>query len=68
MQDAALRLKTLLEQLLGAPLPVRLRAWDGSEAGPPVPPPSSYAIAAQSADSCGSRGSWGSLERGSPVI
>ncbi|GAB2950118.1 cyclopropane-fatty-acyl-phospholipid synthase family protein [Streptomyces pseudoechinosporeus] len=38
MQDAALRLKTLLEQLLGAPLPVRLRAWDGSEAGPPGAP------------------------------
>lgn len=38
MQDAALRLETLLEQLLGAPLPVRLRAWDGSEAGPPGAP------------------------------
>ncbi|OAH14167.1 SAM-dependent methyltransferase [Streptomyces jeddahensis] len=38
MQDAALRLKTLLEQLLGAPLPVRVRAWDGSEAGPPGAP------------------------------
>ncbi|NGO14399.1 class I SAM-dependent methyltransferase [Streptomyces sp. HC44] len=38
MQDAALRLKTLLEQLLGVPLPVRLRAWDGSEAGPPSAP------------------------------
>ncbi|MFC4467003.1 class I SAM-dependent methyltransferase [Streptomyces xiangluensis] len=38
MQDAALRLKTLLEQLLGVPLPVRLRAWDGSEAGPPGAP------------------------------
>ncbi|MER6130894.1 class I SAM-dependent methyltransferase [Streptomyces sp. NPDC001815] len=34
MQDAALRLKALTEQLLGAPLPVRIRAWDGSEAGP----------------------------------
>ncbi|WP_189602024.1 SAM-dependent methyltransferase [Streptomyces lateritius] len=34
MADAALRLTTLAEELLGAPLPVRLRAWDGSEAGP----------------------------------
>ncbi|MDQ0950297.1 cyclopropane-fatty-acyl-phospholipid synthase [Streptomyces phaeochromogenes] len=38
MQDAALRLKALMEQLLGAPLPVRIRAWDGSEAGPPEGP------------------------------
>lgn len=38
MQDAALRLKALMEQLLGAPLPVRIRAWDGSEAGPPESP------------------------------
>ncbi|MEU6374172.1 class I SAM-dependent methyltransferase [Streptomyces sp. NPDC046909] len=38
MADAALRLKTLLEQLLGAPLPVRIRAWDGSQAGPPDAP------------------------------
>lgn len=38
MADAALRLKTLLEQLLGAPLPVRIRAWDGSQAGPPGAP------------------------------
>ncbi|TPQ21912.1 SAM-dependent methyltransferase [Streptomyces sporangiiformans] len=38
MQDAALRLKTLVERLLGVPLPVRLRAWDGSEAGPPGAP------------------------------
>ncbi|MFJ2257499.1 class I SAM-dependent methyltransferase [Streptomyces sp. NPDC087844] len=38
MQDAALRLKALMEQLLGAPLPVRIRAWDGSEAGPPGTP------------------------------
>ncbi|MFE5486933.1 class I SAM-dependent methyltransferase [Streptomyces sp. NPDC056527] len=34
MADAALRLTTLAEDLLGAPLPVRLRAWDGSESGP----------------------------------
>ncbi|MFC7265421.1 class I SAM-dependent methyltransferase [Streptomyces lutosisoli] len=38
MQDAALRLKSLVEQLLGAPLPVRIRAWDGSVAGPPDAP------------------------------
>ncbi|MGW0845236.1 class I SAM-dependent methyltransferase [Streptomyces sp. NPDC002787] len=38
MQDAASRLKTLFEQMLGAPLPLRLRAWDGSEAGPPQAP------------------------------
>ncbi|MFD4376079.1 class I SAM-dependent methyltransferase [Streptomyces sp. NPDC058486] len=35
MADAAPRLATLAEDLLGSPLPVRLRAWDGSEAGPP---------------------------------
>ncbi|MEU6810831.1 cyclopropane-fatty-acyl-phospholipid synthase family protein [Streptomyces sp. NPDC046831] len=34
MADAAPRLKSLLEQALGAPLPVRIRAWDGSPAGP----------------------------------
>ncbi|GGS83005.1 SAM-dependent methyltransferase [Streptomyces griseoviridis] len=38
MADAALRLKSLVEQMLGAPLPVRVRAWDGSEAGPPGAP------------------------------
>ncbi|WP_200307507.1 class I SAM-dependent methyltransferase [Streptomyces adelaidensis] len=38
MQDAASRLKALLEQVVGAPLPVRLRAWDGSTAGPPEAP------------------------------
>ncbi|MGW0627311.1 class I SAM-dependent methyltransferase [Streptomyces sp. NPDC002758] len=38
MADAALRLKNLFEQLLGAPLPVRIRAWDGSQAGPPAGP------------------------------
>ena len=31
---AAQQLTTLLEQFLGGRLPVRLRAWDGSEAGP----------------------------------
>ncbi|MFJ6572006.1 class I SAM-dependent methyltransferase [Streptomyces sp. NPDC091292] len=38
MQDAALRLRNLAEQLIGARLPVRIRAWDGSEAGPPDGP------------------------------
>ncbi|WP_073949683.1 SAM-dependent methyltransferase [Streptomyces kebangsaanensis] len=38
MPDAALRLTRLLEQLLGTPLPVRIRAWDGSQAGPPGAP------------------------------
>ncbi|MFB7246170.1 SAM-dependent methyltransferase [Streptomyces populi] len=38
MQDAAPRLRSLVGQLLGAPLPLRVRAWDGSEAGPPAAP------------------------------
>ncbi|GAB2873079.1 cyclopropane-fatty-acyl-phospholipid synthase family protein [Streptomyces deserti] len=38
MPDAAPRLKGLVEQTLGAPLPVRIRAWDGSLAGPPGAP------------------------------
>ncbi|MGI5398470.1 class I SAM-dependent methyltransferase [Streptomyces sp. CA-135486] len=38
MGDAAMRLITLAEELLGAPFPVRVRAWDGSEAGPPGAP------------------------------
>ncbi|MEU0073192.1 cyclopropane-fatty-acyl-phospholipid synthase family protein [Streptomyces sp. NPDC006332] len=38
MPDAALRLQSLVEQLVGAPLPVRVRAWDGSQAGPPGAP------------------------------
>ncbi|WP_328621299.1 cyclopropane-fatty-acyl-phospholipid synthase family protein [Streptomyces sp. NBC_00354] len=38
MTDAAPRLATLAETLLGAPVPVRIRAWDGSEAGPPTGP------------------------------
>ncbi|WP_051854707.1 SAM-dependent methyltransferase [Streptomyces sp. NRRL B-1347] len=38
MQDAASRLKNIAEQVLGAQLPVRIRAWDGSEAGPPGAP------------------------------
>lgn len=35
---AADRLAALAGQLLGTPLPLRLRAWDGSEAGPPDGP------------------------------
>ena len=38
MADAAQRLKSLVEQLLGVPLPLRIRAWDGSQAGPPGAP------------------------------
>ncbi|UQX01467.1 cyclopropane-fatty-acyl-phospholipid synthase family protein [Streptomyces sp. RerS4] len=38
MTDAAPRLAALAETLLGAPVPVRIRAWDGSEAGPPTGP------------------------------
>ncbi|MGW3266855.1 class I SAM-dependent methyltransferase [Streptomyces sp. NPDC001056] len=38
MTDAASRLSSLAEQVLGAPLPVRLRAWDGSQDGPPGAP------------------------------
>ncbi|GAA2495517.1 cyclopropane-fatty-acyl-phospholipid synthase [Winogradskya humida] len=36
--STATKLLGLLESLLQAPLPVRLRAWDGSEAGPPEAP------------------------------
>ncbi|MEU9318550.1 cyclopropane-fatty-acyl-phospholipid synthase family protein [Streptomyces sp. NPDC048295] len=38
MADAALRLTALAEELLGEQLPVRIRAWDGSESGPPGAP------------------------------
>lgn len=38
MTDAAPRLAALAETLLGGPLPVRIRAWDGTEAGPPDGP------------------------------
>ncbi|MER7486382.1 cyclopropane-fatty-acyl-phospholipid synthase family protein [Streptomyces sp. NPDC126497] len=38
MPDAASRLKSHVEQLIGTPLPVRVRAWDGSQAGPPDAP------------------------------
>ena len=34
MAQAAGRLAALVSEVLGAPLPMRLRAWDGSEAGP----------------------------------
>ncbi|WP_236243561.1 cyclopropane-fatty-acyl-phospholipid synthase family protein [Streptomyces sp. CC228A] len=35
MSDTASRLAALAEDLTGVPLPLRVRAWDGSEAGPP---------------------------------
>ncbi|GGW29802.1 cyclopropane-fatty-acyl-phospholipid synthase [Streptomyces lucensis JCM 4490] len=38
MADAASRLTSVAEQLLGVPLPVRIRAWDGSQSGPPDAP------------------------------
>ncbi|MBL1101349.1 class I SAM-dependent methyltransferase [Streptomyces coffeae] len=38
MTDAAGRLAALAEEALGAPLPLRIRAWDHSEAGPPGTP------------------------------
>lgn len=38
MADAASRLRSLSERMLGAPLPLRIRAWDGSQAGPPGAP------------------------------
>ncbi|MDN3293134.1 cyclopropane-fatty-acyl-phospholipid synthase family protein [Streptomyces ficellus] len=38
MADAASRLTALAKDLLGHPLPMRIRAWDGSEAGPPDAP------------------------------
>ncbi|MFD9488363.1 class I SAM-dependent methyltransferase [Streptomyces sp. NPDC059991] len=38
MADAATRLTALAGKLLGEDLPVRVRAWDGSEAGPPGAP------------------------------
>ncbi|MFQ6854455.1 cyclopropane-fatty-acyl-phospholipid synthase family protein [Streptomyces sp. 35M1] len=38
MADAASRLTALAEELLAEPLPVRIRAWDGSESGPPDAP------------------------------
>ncbi|WP_431945737.1 class I SAM-dependent methyltransferase [Actinacidiphila sp. bgisy167] len=38
MADAAGRLTALAEQALGVPIPLRVRAWDGSETGPPGTP------------------------------
>ncbi|MFE7133156.1 class I SAM-dependent methyltransferase [Streptomyces sp. NPDC057638] len=38
MAHAASRLTGLVEELFGAPLPLRVRAWDGSESGPPGTP------------------------------
>ncbi|MFD4791947.1 class I SAM-dependent methyltransferase [Streptomyces anulatus] len=38
MADAASRLTALAEELLSEPLRVRIRAWDGSESGPPGAP------------------------------
>ncbi|MFH8789503.1 class I SAM-dependent methyltransferase [Streptomyces roseoverticillatus] len=38
MADAARRLTALAEEVLGAPLPLRIRAWDRSEYGPPGTP------------------------------
>ncbi|MEV4437922.1 cyclopropane-fatty-acyl-phospholipid synthase family protein [Streptomyces sp. NPDC049577] len=38
MAEAARRLTALAEEVLGAPLPVRIRAWDRSESGPPGTP------------------------------
>ncbi|MFF8674319.1 class I SAM-dependent methyltransferase [Streptomyces sp. NPDC015242] len=38
MADAAQRLQGLFAQVLDVPLPVRIRAWDGSQAGPPGAP------------------------------
>ncbi|MFI1764350.1 class I SAM-dependent methyltransferase [Streptomyces sp. NPDC020800] len=38
MADAASRLTRVAEQMLGVPLPLRIRAWDGSQAGPPGAP------------------------------
>ncbi|MFI9627160.1 class I SAM-dependent methyltransferase [Streptomyces sp. NPDC052042] len=38
MADAALRLTALVEEFLGERLRIRIRAWDGSESGPPGAP------------------------------
>ncbi|WP_069816340.1 SAM-dependent methyltransferase [Streptomyces sp. TP-A0874] len=38
MADAASRLTALAQDLLGSPLPLRVRAWDGTEHGPPGAP------------------------------
>lgn len=38
MPEAASRLQSFADQLLEVPLPMRIRAWDGSQAGPPGAP------------------------------
>ncbi|MFF3565710.1 class I SAM-dependent methyltransferase [Streptomyces sp. NPDC002574] len=38
MADTAGRLTALAKQALGVPFPLRIRAWDGSETGPPDAP------------------------------
>ncbi|MEU5158846.1 cyclopropane-fatty-acyl-phospholipid synthase family protein [Streptomyces sp. NPDC020875] len=38
MTEVAPRLTALAEELLGRPFPLRIRAWDGSESGPPGEP------------------------------
>lgn len=38
MADAATRISSIAERLLGAPLPITIQAWDGSRAGPPDGP------------------------------
>ncbi|MFE0424688.1 SAM-dependent methyltransferase, partial [Streptomyces sp. NPDC058953] len=38
MTPVAPRLTALARELLGRPFPLRIRAWDGSEAGPPGEP------------------------------
>jgi cyclopropane-fatty-acyl-phospholipid synthase len=38
MADAAQRILELAERTLSSPFPLRVRAWDGSEAGPPGAP------------------------------
>ncbi|MBY6384390.1 class I SAM-dependent methyltransferase [Rhodococcus erythropolis] len=35
MTGAATKILTVFEEVIGVPLPVRVRCWDGSEAGPP---------------------------------
>lgn len=67
MTDAAPRLAALAETLLGAPLPVRIRAWDGSEAGPAAAPPWCSTTGAPCATCCGSRANWAWPAPGWPV-
>jgi cyclopropane-fatty-acyl-phospholipid synthase len=38
------RLADLVERIIGAPLPIRIRAWDGSEAGAPAGPDTPVAV------------------------